>query len=350
MKPLRVGVVGCGKIARAEHLPGLAAAVESGRARLVGLCDLDRKLADALGQDYSVPVYAGVEELIDKAAPEVLDITTAVVNHHELVLRAIDAGCHVLCEKPVANNIEEARAMVDAAERADRRLSICFQYRHWDESSYLRKRIAAGDLGHVHAVRAWAGDSYAFPYHRRRLPHRGVLSHWIIHNLDLALSLLGYPKVLSASAFCHQRLRDYPAALGVPANQLDPAGFQPTIEDFSAGLIRLEGDTVITFESNWLQPPSDRPEGWQFLGSHGAASLWPIGVSLDRDGQWQDDTPAAGALTPCSYRMDRLMAAFLDAVRSGGPSPVSGEEILAIQRLMDVLYQSADAGREVNLG
>ena len=350
MKPTRVGIVGCGKIAQAEHLPGWQAAVDAGTCELVGLCDLDRGLAEALGKSYSAPVYAGIEALIESAAPEVLDITTAVVAHHELVLLALDAGCHVLCEKPVANDAEEAQAMVDAAERADRRLSICFQYRHWDESAYLRDRIAAGDLGHVHSVRTWAGASYNFPYHRRRIQHRGVLSHWAIHNLDLALCLLGHPQPLTATAFCHPRLRDYPAALGLPAGQLDPAGVEPSIEDFAIGMIRLEGDTVITLETSWLQPPSERPEGWEFLGSHGAASMWPIGVMLDRDGQWRDDTPPEGTLEPCSYRMDRLMAAFLESVRTGGPAPVSPEEIITIQRLMDALYLSADTGREVALG
>ena len=70
---------------------------------------------------------------------------------------------------------------------------------------------------------------------------------------------------------------------------------------------------------------------------------------LDREGEWVDDTPPAGSLEACDYRMDRLMTHFLAAVRDGTQAPVGPEEILRIQRAMDALYLSADLGREVSL-
>ena len=348
MMPTRVAIIGCGVIARTEHLPAWRGCASAGTCELVGVCDAVHERAQALASEFGVPAFESVEAMLERARPEVVDIATSVPSHHALARQALDAGCHVLCEKPVATDIDEASAMVRAAERADRLFSICFQYRHWDESMYLRRRIAAGDLGHVHAVRTFGGAEHNFPVHRHALAHRGVISHWTIHNLDLILWMLGNPEPLTASAFAWQRLRGYPPALGLPPGETETA-VHPQIEDFGAGLLRLEGGTVVTLEANWLQAPSPRPEGWEFLGERGNASLSPIRVILDRGGGWVDDTPPAGSLAACDYRMDRLMAGFLAAVRDGAPAPVAPDEILRIQRAMDALYLSVDRGREVVL-
>ena len=348
MKAIRVALVGCGVIARGAHLPAWRESARAGDCEIVGLCDAVHERAVAAGAEFGVPVFESMDAMLERTRPEVVDIATSVPSHHSLTSRAFDAGCHVLCEKPVATSLAEAEDMVRAGERADRLLSICFQYRHWDESVYLRRRIAAGDFGHVHAVRTFGGAEHNFPVHRHALAHRGVISHWTIHNLDLILWLLGNPEPLTASAFAWQRLRGYPAALGLPPGETDTA-VHPGIEDFGAGMLRLGNGTLVTLEANWLQAPSPRPEGWEFLGERGNASLSPIRILLDEGGKWVDDTPPAGSLEPCDYRMDRLMAHFLSAVRGGGPAPVAPGEILRIQRAMDALYLSADRGREVAL-
>jgi predicted dehydrogenase len=352
MDALRIGVIGCGGIAVHGHLPAYRVAEEAGLARLVGVCDIDLERARAAARPYGVPAFAGAGDLLAATRPDVVSITTHPASHLALVRDALAAGCHVLCEKPVALSVAEARAMVAAAQRADRLLSICFEYRAWDEALYLRERIAAGDLGHVHAVRTWGGGVHAFPpspnFHRRAIAGGGVLAHWTIHNLDLALWLLGNPEPLTASAFGWQRLSRLPrAAFATWLRGVAPASVEPGIEDFAVGLVRLAGGTVLTVEANFLQPPSPRPEGWELLGDHAAAALSPIRVWLDRGDEWVDATPAPGTLAPCDYSMDRLIAGFLQAVRTGGPPPVTGAEILRIQTLMDALYASAASGREV---
>lgn len=345
--PTTVGVIGCGLIARGAHLPGLQAACEAGLATVVGVCDVVGEKAQRLAVDFGVPCYQSVDALLDKARPDVVSITTPVVNHRDLTLQAFDAGCHVICEKPIAMNLAQAEEMLAAAARADRLLSICLQYRHWQESLYLRERIANGDFGSVHFVRTWGGAPYNFAIHRRNLPGGGVMAHWTIHNLDLALWLLGNPRPLTASAFCHQRLAEYPPALGPLREGLEDANVTASMEDFAYGMVRVENDTVITLEANWLQPPSERNEGWEILGAKGAASLCPINIKLDRGGRWIDDSPAPETLARCDYAMDQLMIRFLNAVRSGAGSPVSADQVRGIQKLVDALYESAANGHEV---
>ena len=355
---LRVAVIGCGQIGVRGHLPAFAAAARGGLCTLAGVCDVDPARAAAAAQPYGVPAFGDVDALLAQVRPDVVSIATLPSSHHALTRRALGAGCHVLCDKPVADDAAQAAEMVAAAQRAGKLLGVCLEYRTWDEARYLRDRIAAGDLGHVHFVRTWGGAVHAFPRHMSRhdaaLAGRGALAHWTIHNLDLALWLLGWPQPLTASAFCYQKL----SRLAQPPPGWPPAppGELPAhrrvdarIEDFATGFVRLAGGAVVTVEANWLQPPSSRPEGWELLGDSGAAAISPLRVQLERDGRWMDDTPPAGTLAPCDYDMGRLMAGFLQAVRTGGPPLISGAEIVGLQRLMDALYRSADTGQEVRV-
>jgi predicted dehydrogenase len=309
------------------------------------VCDLDPERAGAAARAFGVTPYTAVEALLERARPEVVSIATLPSSHLELTLRALAAGCHVLCEKPVAMDAAEAETMVGAAARAGRLLSICFEYRYWDEARFARERIAAGALGHVFAVRTWGGETRGTPddpvRYEPAVAGGGVLTHWTSHNLDLALWLLGEPEPLTASAFCYRRPRAAPAG--------SQEGGGALVEDFAAGFIRLAGGTALTVEADWLQTPSARPEGWEVLGDEGALSISPLRLYADGPEGWRDETPPPGSLAPCDYDMSRLMAGFLDRVRAGGPGPVSGAAIVRIQRLLDALYRSAATGREVDL-
>lgn len=154
----RVSVIGCGRIATTQHLPALARAAQNGQCALVGVCDVDINRARAAAALYEVPAFDSAAALLAHARPDVVSIATLPSSHRALTVQALEAGCDVLCEKPIAMDAGEASAMVASAERAGRLLSICLEYRYWDEATYLRERIAAGDLGQVYAVRTWGGQ------------------------------------------------------------------------------------------------------------------------------------------------------------------------------------------------
>ncbi|HLZ09703.1 MAG TPA: Gfo/Idh/MocA family oxidoreductase [Chloroflexota bacterium] len=349
-KGLRVAVIGCGRIATSGHLPSLAEIAPTGLGRAVAVCDMDRDRGEQVARQFDLPFFSSLEETILRAEPDVVTLATLPPSHRALAVRALDAGCHVLCEKPIAMNLAEAVEMVAAAERNKRLLSVCFEYRYWDEAKYLRQRIARGDLGHVHFIRTWGGGVHELvgssPRRHLATSGGGVLTHWTIHNLDLALWLLGHPDPLTASAFGYQRLARLPAA-AVLSWLGDVGRYDPEIEDFASGFIRLANGTALTVEANFLQAPATRPEGWEILADRATAEISPIRVWLDRGDTWLDDTPPPGTLARCDYRMTRLIAGFLERVRDGGPPPVSGPEILRVQGLMDALYKSMAIGREV---
>ena len=130
----------------------------------------DTALAERVAQPYGVPAFGSATALLQEGRPDVVSIATMPSTHRDLVLEAL-AGCHVLCEKPVAMSAAEAGEMVAGAERAGRLLSVCFQYRTWDEARHVRQRVAAGDLGHVSLVRTW-GRGAQLPHQPGQVPPR----------------------------------------------------------------------------------------------------------------------------------------------------------------------------------
>src|SRR5438477_3304867 len=103
---LRVGVVGCGRIATGGHVPALKEIAARGGCTIVGVCDTDRSRSEDVGRRFAVPFYYTLAELIEKARPDVVSIATLPPSHRALTLQALDAGCHVLCEKPIAMNLD----------------------------------------------------------------------------------------------------------------------------------------------------------------------------------------------------------------------------------------------------
>ena len=132
MQPTQVAVIGCGRIANDGHLPAYRTAAQAGLCTLVGVCDVVPERARQTARRYGTAAFETAEDMIAETQPEAVSITTMPSSHHQLTLYALNAGCHVLCEKPVAMNLSEAEEMVQAAERAGRLLSICFEYRYWD--------------------------------------------------------------------------------------------------------------------------------------------------------------------------------------------------------------------------
>lgn len=347
----RVAIIGCGRITMESHLPAWQAAVAAGRCSLIGVTDLDPTRAQRAAAQARVPAYPSVEALLDQAHPDIVLIATLLDRHHDLAIQALEAGCHVLCEKPIARNASEASAMVDAATRAGRLLSICFQYRSLPEVRYLRDRLASGDFGAILSIRTWGTDVRGLPVNRP-WPRGGggALNHFTSHNLDLVLWLLGFPAVVSASAVGWQRLpRIGVAAVPMTGGLQRADAVPPDIEDLGHALVRFADGSALTVEANWLARPSARPTGWEVLTERGAASLMPLGLWRDDGDAWIDLTPPEGTLAPPPVGMSGLIDDFLAAVEAGGPAPVDGPEIVAVQQLVDALYASIESGLEVRL-
>ena len=167
MEKLRIGIIGCGGIANGKHMPSLA---KLDTAEMVAFCDIVEERAIKAKEKYGTPeadVYTDYKELLADKTIDVVHVLTPNRMHSVITVDALESGKHVMCEKPMAINSEEAKKMLDAAKRTGKKLTIGYQQRHRAMNIYLKNEADAGTFGDIYYAKATA-------LRRRAVPTWGV--------------------------------------------------------------------------------------------------------------------------------------------------------------------------------
>ena len=167
MDKVRIGIIGCGGIANGKHMPALK---KLPQVEMVAFCDIIEEKAIKAAKDFGVPgakVFTDYKQLLEEKDIDVVHVLTPNKQHSFITVDALEAGKHVMCEKPMAINSAEAKKMLDAAHRTGKKLTIGYQSRFRPDSMYLKKMIEAGDLGEIYYANATA-------IRRRAVPTWGV--------------------------------------------------------------------------------------------------------------------------------------------------------------------------------
>ena len=190
----RVAVIGCGSVS-VVHFEAIKAIPD---AELVAVCDSDAATLEAAAAQHGVPGFADHQALLDRLRPDVVHISTPHDQHVPVALDSLAAGVAVLMEKPVARTVDEAQALIAAAEASPAKIGICFQNRYNATTQAIRTLLDSGEVGAVlggsasvtwnrpasyYATRPWRGQM--------KLSGGGVMINQAIHTLDALLWLLG---------------------------------------------------------------------------------------------------------------------------------------------------------------
>ena len=252
MDKVRVGIIGCGGIANGKHMPSLK---KLRHVEMVAFCDIIVERAQKAAAEYGVPgaaVYTDYKELIARDDIDVVHVLTPNKQHSFITVDALEAGKHVMCEKPMAINSAEAKKMLDAAKRTGKKLTIGYQSRFRPNSMYLKQMCDAGELGEIYYARAQA-------VRRRAVPTWGVfldaenqgggpLIDIGTHALDLTLwEMNNYePQMVVGSVY--RKLADTENAANAWGSW-DPKKF--TVEDSAFGMIKMKNGATIYLEASW---------------------------------------------------------------------------------------------------
>src|SRR5690554_6667036 len=153
---IKIGIIGCGGIANGKHMPSLA---KLDNVEMVAFCDIIEERAQQAAAEFGTAdakVYTDYTELLADKSIEVVHVLTPNNSHSEITVAALEADKHVMCEKPMAKTSAEAQAMIEAAKRTGKKLSIGYQNRFRPDSQHLRLITQRGDLGEVYYARAQA--------------------------------------------------------------------------------------------------------------------------------------------------------------------------------------------------
>ena len=211
MRPVGVAIIGAGAIALANHLPGLRLCGED-RARVVALCDTDRATLDrAAAQTGITNLSTDFRQTVADDRVDAVIVATPNFTHREIVLAAVAAKKHVMCEKPLALNYQGALEMYRAAEAAGVRHMTAFTYRFVPAMRYMKHLVDAGFIGRAYHFRAQRFQDWDERYlgwrQVKKLAGSGELGDMLSHRIDYAHLLVGPIRSLVADLriFVHER-------------------------------------------------------------------------------------------------------------------------------------------------
>ncbi len=267
---ISVGIIGLGTIAACVHLPGIE---KSRSLKLAAICDTREARLKEIGDKYEIPEeyrFADYRELIHCPAVQAVDICTPNDCHYPMAMEAAAAQKPYAVEKPVTMNKQEAKALLDATEKAGVKSMVCFSYRFKAAARYARELVRAGVLGEIHHVhmqylQSWARREADIPLVWRYVKSRagsGALGDLGCHALDLARFVTGreYEKVAGdADTFVQQRRLEDGTGMGVS-----------DVDDYCHCLARMQGNVSASFQITRLAYGRGNYQRLEVYGEKGA--------------------------------------------------------------------------------
>ena len=340
---LGIGIIGAGGISNA-HAGGYLQIPDE--ARIVAVADIIEEKAHTAAENWGAEyAFADYHKLLDLEEVDAVSVCTYSRAHCEPTVAALEAGKHVIVEKPMATTTAEAYQMVQAAEASGKILMVGMKWRFMPEIRAAKAFIESGKLGETYYAEAIGWQHRGIPggtFIKKETAGGGAFMDNGVYTLDAVLYLMGHPKPITVSGttaniFGHS-----------PDGNWDANEF--SVEDFGTGYVRFEEGITLFFAHTWA---INFPEQWQMriAGNRGAVEVFPINPSgklrLTHGGysDLQDVTPTE--LPAGSIDITYEIRQFVQAVREGLPSPIPGDTFLYTNVIFDGLYESSRLGQEV---
>ncbi len=353
---LKVGIVGCQGIALGKHLPSLA---KLDTVEITAFCDIVKDRATVAAEQYGTDqaqVYTDYRDFLRNSTLDVVHICTPNDSHADIAVAALEAGLHVMCEKPMAKTAVDARRMVEAARRTGRKLTIGYQNRFREDSRYLHTLCREDEFGHIYFGKAHALRRRAVPTWGVFLDEEkqggGPLIDIGTHALDLTLWMMNNyePKVVLGTT--HHQLSQMKNAANAWGSW-DPEKF--TVEDSAFGFVIMKNGATIILESSWALNTLDVGEAKCSLSGTKAGADMNNGLRIhgERFGKLytsEVQLEASGADFFDGKKMsaaDLEMKLWIEAILEDKDPVVKPEEALVVTEILEAIYESARTGQAV---
>ena len=353
-KKIRIGIIGCGGIAR-EHVEKYKTFDD---VEIAALCDIVPGRAEAFAAAKGIEgaaYYTSYTEMLDRERLDAVSVCTYNRAHADPTVAALERGTCVLLEKPIAASVTDAGRIILAERSSSAFVSVGFQPRYNADMRKIKEICQSGTLGRIYYIQTGGGRRRGLPteesFVRRDKAGVGAVGDIGCYSLDMVLNAIGYPKPLTVSGYKSDYFGTRPEYRFSPAFD---------VEDFAAAFIRLEGGTVIDFRISWAMHP-DTAGDTLIFGTEGALRIpstecWNDGIGGEMTLYYNDEKgePAEKKIPTSVSPGDpdcftQKIRAFVDAVKAGGPAPVPSREAYINQAIVNAILESADAGREVEV-
>ncbi len=359
MDKLRVAIVGCGGIANGKHMKALRKVEE---CEMVAFCDIIEERAVDAAKRYGIPgakVTTDYMEIANDPDIDVVHVCTPNRSHSFITIACLEGGKHVMCEKPMAKTAADAQAMLDAAKRTGKKLTIGYQNRQCLHQLTIKRDADAGRFGEIYYAKAHA-------VRRRAVPTWGVFMNEYeqgggplidigTHALDLTLWIMNNyePKMVVGSKY--RKLADTENAAN-SWGPWDPKEF--TVEDSAFGFIKMKNGATIMLESSWALNTEDVGEACStFCGTKGGATTkGPFKYNGEADGVLFTHYPDFDGMnlstlydgsTATWDPSETDMRQWMRAIINDTDPCVLPEQALVVSQILEAIYTSSKTGKPV---
>lgn len=352
MKKLRVGIIGTGTISH-EHIQAYQ---KLEHVELVALCDINPQQLAYMSKKFGVvETYSTKEEMFAQANLDAVSVCTWNAAHAECTINALNAGLHVLCEKPMAVSTEEALQMEAAAIKNDRLLMIGFVRRFGNDAQVVMDFNKDNFFGDIYYGKAtylrrngnpggWFGD--------KSLSGGGPLIDLGVHVIDLLSYLMGKHQPVSVYGATFQKLFNRPHIKDGVEYQSSTNNEKAicNVEDLATAMIRFDNGSVISVEASFSLNIKEDEGKIELFGTKGGASLNPeLELFTDMNGYMTNIQLKSDTALSMEGLFFNEVAHFVDCILNDTACLTPASDGISIMKILDAIYESAATGHEVRL-
>ena len=341
---VNVGVIGCGKIAQVRHLPEYEAHPS---VKIVGVCDTEKNRAEEVAEKYHTRVYASYEEMLSDDNIDAVSVCTANYSHCQITLKALEAGKHVLCEKPMAITYEECKKMLETAERTGKFLMIGHNQRLTDTHRKAKELVQKGEIGKIITFKStfghagpenWAVDKDNIWFFDKAAASFGAMADLGVHKTDLIQFLLS------------EKIKEAFAVTGT-LDKKDKQGNSIGVDDNAICIYKLENGIIGNINVSWSYY-GEEDNSTILYGTEGCMKIYDnpdYSIVIEkRDGEkifyiidriQTNDQQSNSGLIDC----------WVSCLEKEVPPEISGEEAFEAMKAVFAALESARTGRRVSV-
>lgn len=355
MEKIKVAVVGTGNICKSAHMPVY---MKRDDVEVIACADIDFEKAKKFAEQFGIPAaYASVEELLAACKPDFVDVCTWPAAHAPVSIAAANAGCHVMCEKPVCHNIDDAIALKEAVEKNGVKFMLAVPLRYGKAAVHARKLVDEGVLGDVYYGKTAYVRQRGIPggwFSCTKYAGGGPIIDIGVHRIDLAWYMMGCPKPVSVMATAVYKIGDYretpkadPVTGEVSATNAWTGATVPDykfdVEDSASGVFRFENGAQLIFETAWsFNGPVNNST--QIAGDKAGLTLEPF-MLYKGDGEQIVEEEITGNFGGNIFENE--IDHFIDCIRNDKKPSSDIEQAVQLQMMLMGIYESSKTGKEV---
>jgi len=356
---MKIGIIGCGGIANGKHMPALKKM--SDRVEMVAFCDIIPERAEKAAKEFGTPdakVYTDYRELLKD--PQIHNVRILTPNrwHAEMSIAALDAGKHVLCEKPMCITSTEAAAMLEARDRSGKVLAISYQYKFSPEAQYTRAEMEKGSFGEIYfgkcrSLRRRGAPTWGV-FTQKAEQGAGPLFDIGTHALDEILFVMENYEPRMVVGTKYDKMRNNPHC-GNPFGPWDVEKFD--VEDSAFGFVVMKNGATIILECSWLLNTLE-PTGPKFMiagtkaGAGNLDGVFKVNtVKNDRQVIEEPNFKVGGVAfydgNAAPSMQDLEQRNFLDAIEGKAELVNTADRGAVVTRILEAINISAETGKAI---